>query len=131
MAKQYTFNKDERLKSRKLIEHLFQKGKSFSAYPFKVIYDFNVERDQLLQAGVAVSSRNFKRAVERNRVKRVIREVCRLQKLPLQNLLKEQDKHLIVFFIYTGKELPVFDELKARMETVLQKLLAVIQNQSQ
>lgn len=75
-----------------------------------------------IQAAVTASSRNFKKAVDRNRVKRVLREAYRLQKLPLQNFLKEQNKSLAVFFIYTGKGLPVFAEVHKRMETILQKL---------
>ena len=82
-----------------------------------------------MQCGVTVSSRNFKKAVDRNRVKRIVREVYRLQKLPLQNLLEEQDKHLIMFFIYVGKELPVFNEVNGRMEIALQRLVNVVQNQ--
>jgi ribonuclease P protein component len=84
-----------------------------------------------LQCGVAVSSRNFKKAVSRNRVKRIVREVYRLQKLPLQNLLKEQDKYLIVFIIYVGKELPVFYEVNGKMEIALQQLVNVVQKQPQ
>jgi ribonuclease P protein component len=84
-----------------------------------------------LQCGVAVSSRNFKKAVSRNRVKRIVREVYRLQKVPLQNLLKEQDKYLIVFIIYVAKELPVFNEVNGKMEIALQQLVNVVQKQPQ
>ncbi|HEX8356772.1 MAG TPA: ribonuclease P protein component, partial [Segetibacter sp.] len=70
MVKQNTFSKNERLKSRKLISHLFSEGKSFSAYPLKVLYDMSSESSFAFQAGVTVSSRSFKKAVERNRVKR-------------------------------------------------------------
>jgi len=86
------------------------------------LYDIVDNPVSTLQAAVAVSSRNFKKAVERNRVKRIFREAYRLQKLPLQNFLKEQNKSLIVFFIYTGKELPVFAEVHNKMEIILQRL---------
>ncbi len=101
---------------------MFSKGKSFSVYPIKVLYEFIDDPTCTLQAGVTVSSRNFKKAVDRNRVKRVLREAYRIQKLPLQNFLKEQKKSLAVFFIYTGKELPVFAEVLKKLEVVLQKL---------
>ncbi len=101
---------------------MFSKGKSFSVYPIKVLYDFIDDPTCTLQAGVTVSSRNFKKAVDRNRVKRVLREAYRIQKLPLQNFLKEQKKSLAVFFIYTSKELPVFAEVLKKLEVVLQKL---------
>ncbi|HLL44297.1 MAG TPA: ribonuclease P protein component [Segetibacter sp.] len=123
----FTYNKEEKVKSRKLIEYLFSKGKSISAFPVKVLYDF-VEDDTSvpLQAGVTTSSRNFKKAIERNRVKRILREAYRLQKLPLQQHLKEQNRSLALFFIYTGKELPVFAEVYERMGIILQKLLGDI-----
>ena len=122
-----TYNKEEKLKSRKLIEYLFNKGKSISAFPVRVLYHF-VEDDTSvpLQAGVTTSSRNFKKAIERNRVKRILREAYRLQKLPLQQHLKEQNRSLALFFIYTGKELPVFAEVYERMGIILQKLLGDI-----
>ena len=75
-----------------------------------------------LQAGVTTSSRNFKKAIERNRVKRVIREAYRLQKLPLQQHLKEKNISLALFFIYTRKELPVFAEVYEKMGIILQRL---------
>lgn len=86
------------------------------------MYDIIDNPDGTLQAGVTTGSRNFKRAVERNRVKRILREAYRLQKVPLQNFLQEQNKSLIVFFIYTGKELPVFAEVHNKMEIILQRL---------
>jgi len=101
---------------------LFSKGKSFSVYPVKVLYDIVDNPPCILQAGVTTGSRNFKKAVERNRVKRILREAYRLQKVPLQNFLQEQNKSLIVFFIYTGKELPVFAEVHNKMEIILQRL---------
>jgi ribonuclease P protein component len=83
-----------------------------------------------LQAGVTVSSRNFKKAVSRNRVKRVLREAYRLEKMPLQNMLREQEKSMILFFIYIGKELPVFAEVHGKMQIALQRLQDNILNKS-
>jgi len=101
---------------------LFGKGKSFSVYPVKVLYDIVDDPTCTLQAAVTAGSRNFKKAVDRNRVKRVLREAYRLKKVPLQNFLKEQNKSLAIFFIYTGKELPVFAEVHNKMEIILQRL---------
>ncbi len=96
-------------------------------FPLKVVYDFvELKNDQPLQAGVTVSGRNFKKAVERNRVKRVIREAYRLQKLPLQQTLKSENKQLAVFFIYVGRELPVFEELNKKMKSIMKRLSDIV-----
>jgi len=105
-----------------VIENLFSQGKSLSAHPVKVLFDFTENTSEPLQAGVTASSRKFKKAVDRNRVKRILREVYRLQKLPLQHILKERNLSLALFFIYTGKELPVFAEVYKKMGILLQKL---------
>jgi ribonuclease P protein component len=141
--------KDERLKSRKLIERIFREGKSFALYPFRVYYaplsalslppspaplwtpfpltvQVVVPPDPVttrLQAGFGASSRNFKKAVDRNRIKRLIREAYRLQKHPLGEWLKEKDRTLAVFFIYTGKELPDYGVVKDKIGLALQKLM--------
>jgi ribonuclease P protein component len=117
-----SYSKSERLKSRKLIEHLFSKGRSLSVFPLKVFYDLLPGAERPLQAGVTTSSRHFKKAVQRNRVKRVLREVYRLQKTPLEQVLAAENKSVILFFIFTGKELPVFSELHEKMKVVLQRV---------
>jgi ribonuclease P protein component len=95
----------------------------FSVYPIKVLYDFSDELSYPVKAGVTTSSRNFKKAVQRNRVKRILREAYRLQKIPLQNVLKEQNKSIAVFFIYIGKELPVFNEVWSKMGIIMERLI--------
>lgn len=117
-----TYNKVEKLKSRKLIDALFSKGKSVSAFPIKALYNFVEDGAAPLQAGVTASSRSFKKAVQRNRVKRVLREAYRLQKLPLQNALQASGKSLVVFFIYLGKELPVYTEVYEKMGIILERI---------
>ncbi|MEO6583853.1 MAG: ribonuclease P protein component, partial [Ferruginibacter sp.] len=84
----YFFGRPDKLKSRKLIEQLFKTGRSFSNFPFRVVW---LSKNDLahLQAGVGVSSRYFKKATDRNRIKRLIREAYRLQKNTLQQHLLE------------------------------------------
>ncbi len=121
MAKQFTFGKQERLKSRKAIELLFQSGKRFSVGSLRVFY---LEQPAPgLVAGVGVSSKNFKKATDRNKVKRLTREVYRLQKLHLQEKLADARKGLHVFFIYTSKDLPVFTDLFETMTVILNRLV--------
>ncbi len=118
----YTLGKTERLKSRKLIQQVFAQGKSFQQFPLKVVY-LNANQTADLQAGFTVSSRNFKKATDRNRIKRLMKETYRLQKNPLEQKLTSTSSSLAVFFIYIGKEIPVYAELFACMKKAINKLL--------
>ncbi len=126
MARQFTLGKKERLKSRKQIEQLFNSGQRFVVPSFRVFYSFVPAADQqeteLLQAGFSASSRNFRTAVSRNRIKRLAREAYRLQKNLLKDQLKEQKRKLNVFFIYTGKALPGYDEVYVSIGQALTRL---------
>jgi ribonuclease P protein component len=119
----FTLGKNERLKSRKLIESLFESGRSFSLFPYRVTYKFLGQGKEHLQAGFGVSSRNFKRATDRNRIKRLGREAYRHQKAELSELLRQKGQSLIVFFIFTGKELPDQKFVSEKISLILQRLV--------
>jgi ribonuclease P protein component len=128
MEKKFTLKKVERLKRRKVIEKLFSEGRAVTSFPIRVQYKTD---DPLLtvslQAGFSVSSRNFKKAVDRNRIKRLMREAYRLQKAPLEQALQTKQQKLALFLIYTGKELPNYALVREKIEVVLKKLLQTIQ----
>jgi ribonuclease P protein component len=127
----YTFKKEEKLKSRKTIEQLFRAGRSFSNFPFRVLWKFAGTSTAPLQTGFAVSSKNFKKAVHRNRIKRLMREAYRLQKSELQTLLTQQpkgpigQKQLAVFIIYVGNELPEYDLIFEKTTQLLNRLIKI------
>lgn len=121
-AKKYSFKKQERLKSRKLIRELFEKGSSFFIFPFKVIYLTGyLKDDSPHQTLVSIPRRNFRRAVDRNKLKRRVREAYRLNK----NILYKTDEvcpPLIIAFIFVGKELMDFYKLESKLKICLERL---------
>jgi ribonuclease P protein component len=126
MNKINSYSGKEKLKSRKALETLFASGKSFSSFPIKVFYTAQSNEAVLpagfsVNAGVGVSSRNFKKAVHRNRIKRLLREVYRTQKQPLHETILQKQLVVSVFFLYIGKEMPEHLQLQEAMGKVLEK----------
>jgi len=123
MPKPFGLSKAERLKSRKQIETLFEKGKSFTVFPVRVSYSFELNREKAgAQIGVSASKRVFKKAVDRNRIKRLLREAYRLQKSNLAASLKQKEIRAIIFFIYIDKTIATFETIQAAMHQCLKKL---------
>lgn len=120
MAVRATLGKKERLKSRKLIGQLFSEGQRMSVPHYRVTFMYKPAVPPVLQAGVTVSTRYFKKAKDRNKIKRQTREAWRLQKAALQELLKGE---LHVFFIFTDKELPDYTEVYAAVGKAIQQLI--------
>lgn len=130
MAKTFTYNKQEKLKSRKQLEALFAKGKSLLFFPVKVIYLMpDTPMDNLIKTGVGASSRTFKKAVQRNRIKRLLREAYRLHKHPLHRFLEEHNCQLILFLLYIDKGLPRKNSIEAKMGAILDKLMQDLSKQ--
>lgn len=126
MAKRFGLPASERLKSRKQIDTLFAGKKGFAVFPIRVMYRFVPATEEPgLQIGVTASKRSFKKAVDRNRVKRLLREAYRLQKEDLQQQLKETGKSGAVFFLYTDKTIPPFAVVKQAMAKCLKKLSSI------
>ncbi len=111
------FPKAEKLKSSKTIEYLFLNGKKHINYPLKVIYKENTESVNH-KIAFSVPKRNFKKAVERNRIKRLLREVYRLNK----HRLIRKEENLLILFIYLGKQIPDYHLLEKKMISLLSYL---------
>jgi ribonuclease P protein component len=119
----YTYGKKEKLKSRKLLEQVFSQGKSFTVFPLKVIYVLPAEnQDFPVKLGVGASGRYFKKAVHRNRIKRLLREAYRCHKQPLHTHLHNSGQQVAVFLLYVDKVLPAQQLLQQKMPLVIQKL---------
>jgi ribonuclease P protein component len=122
----FRFQIGERLKSRKEIEHLFSGGsQSVGQYPLRLIWRPAMERRSAfpIQVAMTVSKRNFKRAVDRNRIKRLMREAYRLNKGNLYEALPLQAQQLAWMIIYVGRELPEARKLDKAMQKLMQKFL--------
>ncbi|NGM73365.1 ribonuclease P protein component [Sphingobacterium sp. SGL-16] len=121
-----TFTKEERLCSRRKIDSLFHSGSSFIVYPFRVVYLVGALQPSSTPVEVilSVSKRRFKRAHDRNRIKRLMREVYRLQKNEI--LYEEVNKlslHLDMAIQYVGKEELSYELLFVKMNKTLKQLV--------
>lgn len=115
-----TFTKAERLSGKTALDHLFQTGKSFNSFPFKVVWKEVAAAEAPVQLVISVPKRLFKRAVDRNVIKRRIREAYRKNKSPFYESLAGKKLH--VMLIYTAKTLPEYKEVEDKIITVLQRL---------
>jgi ribonuclease P protein component len=113
--------KEQRLKSRKLIEALFAEGHRFYLAPFRIFY-LSASLGVPLQAGFGVGARNFRKAVDRNRIRRLTREAWRLQKKDLEDCLRNRNQQWAVFVLYTGKDMPDYNQVYSKMRDILLKL---------
>ncbi len=119
---EFKYPKKEKLKSKILIENLFTEGKTVSSYPLKLVYlKTDLIESVKIQAGVSVPKRNFKRAVDRNRIKRLMREAYRLNKHLIFNNIEGSYAFM---FLYLGKDIPKkYDEVNKSMAQLMQKFI--------
>ena len=116
-----SYSKKEKLKSKKRIEQLFVEGNSVSVFPLRLVYMSTIfDENVQLKTGVSVSKRNFKNAVDRNRIKRLLRESYRLNKDAYFNNITTQYAFMI---LYIGKKEPTFAELEIKMKQLFEKFI--------
>lgn len=116
MKKDNRFPKEEKLKSRKMIGGIFTNGFVVKSYPLRIQFAFhNLEEMPRCQVGASVSKRNFKSAVDRNRIKRQLREAYRINKSSLIERLDAADKRLAMMVIYTSNEKLDFASIERKL----------------
>lgn len=117
-----TFKKAERLRSKKIIEQLFAEGESFLSFPVKIIFIKTAHSSPFpVQAGFSVGKKLFKSAVDRNTIKRKMREAYRLNKAELYSVAGETQ--IAVFFIFIGKTLPEYSQVETGMRKGIKKII--------
>ena len=120
----YSYGKKEKLKSQKLVEILFSEGKSVSVYPLRIVFlKTKVSENVTIKCGVSVSKRNFKNAVDRNRIKRLLRETYRLNKIKYFNNISSSYAFMILYISKDGID---FDSLDKKMNLLLDKFSKLI-----
>jgi len=119
-----TFRKNERLCHKKSIDDLFLNGQSFFVYPFKIIW-INIKEDVESPARIIMSvpKRNFKKAVHRNQIRRLLREVYRKNKSGLYQYLTERKLQINFALIYNAKVKLSYQELDGKIIQVLDRLI--------
>jgi ribonuclease P protein component len=118
----FTYPKKEKLKSKITIGLLFSEGKSVSKFPLRLVYHCApLSDDQKIKMGVSVSKKNFKKAVDRNYFKRVLRETYRLNK---HILIDNMDKPYSFMFFYQTKDRLSYDEINSKTIQLFEKFIA-------
>lgn len=119
----YKFGKEEKLKSKKDIAHLFTSGEGVTKYP--VMAKFRVlrsEEESWPKVVVTVSKRSFKKAVDRNRIKRLLREAYRLNNSSLKAVCKQEEVSIHICFIYLAKRKYDYEGVSEAMKVVLDQI---------
>ncbi|MDR0206573.1 MAG: ribonuclease P protein component [Bacteroidales bacterium] len=119
------FTKHDRLKSPLAIEALYRENQLIVSYPLKCYYSFSErkEPESLIRVAFTVPKKTFKKAVERNKLKRRMREIYRLNyRKILENPIFQNDKQLKLFFIYIGKEMLEFNTIERSLIAIFQEI---------
>ena len=118
-----TFKKSERLTSKSIMESVFAQGTTLKKFPLIAKYKQVEFEDQVpIKVVVSIPKRLVKKAVDRNRVRRQIKEAYRLDRTDLKNNLANNKISLALFFIYTGKENPLYSEIEEKIHLLLNEI---------
>ena len=127
LSKNFTYQKKDKLKSRKQMQFLFSKGTAITMHPIRLLYtiekaEAGIFPNGLLQAGVGAPSRQFRKAVQRNKVKRLLREGYRLEKPNFTNSINLTNTRLNLFFLYLDAHVQTQQQIQTTINLILQKL---------
>lgn len=129
--RKFTLGKSERLCSEKIISGLFKPGFFIKGHPVQFNYNFLEHSDTPVKVLFVVSKKRIRTAVNRNRVKRMLRELYRLNKHPLHEALALSGKKVAIAVIYNQNSVINYNDLQIGYMKVLQKLLTALANSEQ
>jgi ribonuclease P protein component len=123
LPERHFFPKSERLCLKNDINRLFERGLSLMAYPLRILYllESNVSLSGA-EVLTSVSKKRFKRAVHRNRIKRLIREAYRLNSNELKSAIAQNDRRLYMAFMYISGDMPAYKDVETGMKKAMKML---------
>jgi len=132
MKGHFTFSKEERLTGKTNIDQLFNEGKSFNQFPFRVFYRFaDNPAEPLARLLIAIPKKKVRHAVDRNRLRRLVREAYRLNRTAFITCLDSASVHLHLALIYTGESTDLsYKEVELKIISCLAKLEKIIASES-
>jgi ribonuclease P protein component len=117
------FGKEDRLKGNKIVSKIFEgPKKSLKVFPFKAYYSVSIVKGGLVKYGISVPKKKFKRAVDRNKIKRLIKEALRLNKSILSQELGKQNIEVHVMILFTDEKIPNYHFIEIKIKEILTRL---------
>lgn len=119
----FTLHASKRIKSKKQFNIVFSQGSRFTIHPFHVVYATNNQPKQNnIKFAFSVPKKRFKKAVDRNLVRRRMKEAVRLHHKDLENCLRERGLECYIVFVYISKDILSFEEIEHKIILSLQRL---------
>ena len=125
----FTLKKEERLSSKKLMDELFAKNKSVSKGSLRLVFlETKTELKFPAQVVISISKKRFKKAVDRNKIKRLIREAYRLNKNSFYDFLKSENKKILLGIIFCDNKIPLYAAVEADLKATFLSLTSKLKS---
>ena len=124
-----SFGKKDKLKGKKVVSKIFENPKnSIGLFPFKAFYSISTSKQGESKFGVSVPKKKFKRAVDRNKIKRLVKEALRLNKTILNKEVGKRNVSIHVMILFNGKKIPSYNSVEVKIKEILKRLAIGVQS---